>query len=126
MKFRLVVAMIALVIGACSPPAAASALDSGIEGHATVGPSCPVQRVDVLCPDRPYTGELVVFSEDGKVEVARVQPDAEGYFRLALAPGRYVMRPATPGPLPRAADTLVEVQAHVFQQLDIAFDSGIR
>ena len=34
---------------------------------------------------------LVVLSEDGKKEIARVTPDGDGNYRVALPPGTYIL-----------------------------------
>ena len=112
--------MLLALMAACSPT------DSGVEGHITAGPNCPVVRVDVPCPDRPFQGTLTVLAADGRTRVAMVSADAAGYYRLNLAPGTYVLHPVSPAILPRAADVTIVVRRHEFTVQDIVYDTGIR
>lgn len=102
-------------------------VDSGIEGHITIGPNCPVIREGVPCPDTPYEAELSILDGSGR-EVASVRTDAAGSYRLALAPGAYRVVPQSPPglPLPRGEAVNVTVVAGRFTTLDITYDSGIR
>lgn len=100
---------------------------SGIEGTVTLGPMCPVMQANTPCPDRPYEATLVVLDASG-AEVARVQSDAQGKFRLPLPPGTYTVRPLPPEgvPLPFAPEQTVTVSAQTFTPISIQYDSGIR
>lgn len=65
-----------------------------LSGEVTVGPICPVERIDVPCPVPPeaYTSrEVVIFGKDGKTEVARKHFDSTGYYEFSLKPGEYVV-----------------------------------
>jgi hypothetical protein len=97
---------------------------SGIEGQVTIRPMRPVERKGV--PNaQPYQARITVLDPAGR-EVAVVDSDAEGKFRIALAPGTYVVRPATAGFYPRASEQRVEVGRNRMTQVDIVYDSGIR
>jgi hypothetical protein len=71
---------------------------------------------------------LVILSQDGKTEIARVTADGNGNYRLALPPGDYILdiqgRPpkgharANPQPF-----TIVSNQA---ARVDMDIDTGIR
>ena len=100
---------------------------SGIEGLVTIGPVCPVERVDTPCPDKPYQAMIVVKNDQGN-EVARVQSGQDGRFRVALEPGAYTLAPqsSNEGSFPFASEQQVEVQAGAFTTVSIEFDSGIR
>jgi hypothetical protein len=100
---------------------------SGIEGLVTIGPVCPVERVDTPCPDKPYQATIVVKDGQGG-EAARVQSGKDGRFRAALAPGAYTLAPqsSSQGSYPFAPEQQVEVQAGVFTTVSVQFDSGIR
>ncbi len=121
----LLVAAFALIAAQCdgngSPPS------SGIDGLVTIGPTCPVERIDTPCPDKPYQATIVVNDEGGN-EVARGQSGEDGRFRIALAPGTYILAPrsSNQGGYPFAKEQQVEVRADAFTQLSIQFDSGIR
>ncbi len=77
-------------LGSTTPATAVSVL----RGHVTVGPMCPVMRIDQPCPDRPYQATLLVRNTSG-VLIARIESTAEGAYMLPLPPGKYVMEPQT-------------------------------
>ena len=101
--------------------------DTGIEGQVLIGPVCPVVQMGQECPDQPYQAVLVIQTTAGR-QVTRITTDAEGKFRLALAPGTYVLHPRTPqnSPMPFATDQTFNVVNGHFTQITIVFDSGIR
>jgi hypothetical protein len=121
----LILAAFALIAAQCdnngNPPS------SGIEGLVTIGPVCPVERIDTPCPDKPYQATIVVKDDQGN-EVARVQSGEDGRFRVALAPGTYTLAPqsSSQGSYPFAKEQQVEVQAGAFTTVSVQFDSGIR
>ena len=100
---------------------------SGVRGRVTIGPMCPVMRLDQPCPDRPYAASLVVRDSAGRL-VAPVESDAEGLFALPLPEGRYVIGPASGSAvrLPSAAPQEFRVEGGRWTTLEISFDSGIR
>jgi hypothetical protein len=122
----LVLAAVVIALGACAPPKAPQILDNGVEGLVTVGPSCPVMQQDVPCPDKPYAALLTILSENDRNVVGRVQAGQDGYYKVALRPGRYIVHPESPRAIPRAADAEVVVVEHQYTRLDITYDSGIR
>lgn len=100
---------------------------SGIEGQTLIGPTCPVARAgDPNCGYQPFQASLQI-SKDGS-RLARLSSDAEGHFRVALAPGSYVIAPESGGvsarPLER--ELSVTVRAGEFTQVTVLYDSGIR
>lgn len=106
-----------------TPPA----LDSGIEGQVFIGPTCggPV-RIDASpCPDLPYQAEITILDQKGE-QITQFKTDVEGRFKISLAPGDYVLRPESPGALPRAGEMDVTVEAGDYTQLVITYDSGMR
>lgn len=101
---------------------------SGIEGRIVIGPACPVVEPDRPCPDKVYRAELTVrHAETGDV-AGVVAGDAEGYFRIDLPPGSYVVDPGVPRLVtePRAEPVAVEVRAGQYAQVVVRFDSGVR
>jgi hypothetical protein len=120
------VSLFLFFVAACSPPMTPAAVDSGVQGQAMLGPSCPVVQVDNPCPDEPYAGTLTILAEGSSQVVAQIQADAQGFYRIALAPGHYLLRRESPGIRPFAADVPFLVQAHQFTRLDVVFDTGIR
>jgi hypothetical protein len=113
-------------LAACAPQTPVM-LDSGIEGQVLIGPICPVVREGMDCADKPYQATITVRTSSGK-DVTRFQTAADGKFRLPLAPGEYILHPETPQgkPLPRAAEQPFTVQAGIFANLTVNYDSGIR
>ncbi len=112
------------MLAACgsAPPA-----DTGVEGVVTIGPTCPVVQVGQDCPDQPYAADLTVANPHGKI-IARATADADGRFRIALAPGDYVLeaKAANDSPFPAAATFPFAVQEGIWTHLDLTLDSGIR
>jgi hypothetical protein len=66
-----------------------------LEGHLKIISPREVELADET--PAPITGEnyadypLVILSQDGKKEIARVTADANGNYRIALPPGDYVL-----------------------------------
>ena len=97
---------------------------SGIEGQVSIRPVRPVERKGVP-NQRAYQARITVLDPTGR-EVAVVDSDAEGKFRIALPPGTYVLRPESPGLYPRASEQRVEVGPNSVSRVEIVYDSGIR
>jgi hypothetical protein len=112
--------LVAVVVAGCQ-----DLPDGGIEGTATIGPTCPVQQEppDPDCDDRPFEGRLRIV-RDGH-EVKRFQPQADGSFRVAVAPGTYRIQD-TADAYPYCDAGPVTVVARSYARLDVACDSGIR
>ncbi|HTX90358.1 MAG TPA: hypothetical protein VMC09_03990 [Anaerolineales bacterium] len=104
-----------------TPPA-----NGGVEGHVTIGPTCPVVQLNNPCPDKPYQATLAILDPAGTKVLQSFQTDANGYFHIVLAPGNYLLRPKTSGRYPIAHDQPFTVQAGAFTSLDVTYDSGIR
>src|SRR3989344_1711933 len=71
-----------------------------VGGHVTIGPNCPVERVDEPCktPPEAYTSrEAVVYEKNGSTVKERVHLDKEGNYKIALAPGNYFIQIAPAG-----------------------------
>jgi hypothetical protein len=103
--------------------------ESGIEGQALISPTRPGPiRPGLPSPSGGYQTTLVVYSEIGGREVARVQTGADGKFRVAVPPGRYAIGPPRDEMrrIPRGSEEPVEVRAGAFAQVTIHFDSGMR
>jgi hypothetical protein len=124
---------LALVVAACNATEQNTAqqngsLKSGIEGTVSIGPTCPVQRVDdPSCNDRPYQGVIHVSGTNPNT-VTTFQADAQGKFKIELEPGTYTLEPQTPmdNILPRANSQDVTVVSGAFTVVNIQYDSGIR
>jgi hypothetical protein len=115
------VILLALLAGCSTTPTATT--DSGIQGKAIYGPTCPVEQAGGPPCQRPYSGEIVI--RQGDRTVTSVRSAADGTFRVALAPGTYTITSAGTGlPFVKAFD--VTVQPHAFATATVMFDSGIR
>lgn len=118
--------VLALILAACSIPPTPDG-SSGVFGQVTLGPVCPVVKIGEDCPDRPYQATLSILTVSG-APVTRIETNAEGKFRVALAPGDYLLRPETPGnrPMPNAQEQKFTVTTGQFTELQVTYDSGIR
>jgi hypothetical protein len=71
---------------------------------------------------------LIILSQDGKREIARVTADANGNYRLALPPGDYILdvqgRP--PKGHVRAKPQPFAVTSNQIARVDMDIDTGIR
>ena len=108
-------------------PAAAHApqFDSGIMGDVLIGPTCPVERPGKIC-ERPYRARITIRRETPPTLVARVRSSAQGRFRVALAPGTYLLLPQNRRPYPRSSPEMATVFGHRYTPVLITYDSGIR
>jgi hypothetical protein len=97
---------------------------SGIEGQVSIRPVRPVERKGVP-NQRPYQAQITVVDTAGN-EVAKVDSNAEGKFRITLPPGTYVLRPESPGLYPRASEQRVKVSQNSVSRVEILYDSGLR
>ena len=103
---------------------------TGVRGTVTAGPTCPVetQPPDPACAERPVPGAVLIFSDAGGLEVARVTSAADGTYTVELAPGAYRV---TPQPVEGLMGTpaLMDVEVEAGQpmtELQISYDTGIR
>jgi hypothetical protein len=115
---------------ACTSPAnpAADLLGgrgTGLVGQVLRGPVTPVCRIDVPC-DAPFSAWFNVLQGDALV--TRFHSDSAGEFRVALAPGAYVVVPSDSAPLmvPGAQRKDVSVGPTGFTRVMLSFDTGIR
>ena len=108
--------------GAPPPPAG-----SGVTGLITVDGGCPV-ITDKGCPDRPYPGRITVTMPGSTTAMASLLAGTDGTYRLALAPGTYLLHVANPEgkPFPRPATVTVVVQPGRYATANVRLDSGIR
>jgi hypothetical protein len=122
------IALIFAMAAACSPGGAsptASTVDSGISGRVLLGPTCPVEQAGQSPCVTPYSAVLVVTDAEDR-EVARTTAAQDGTFRIALAPGDYVVVPQPGDPFPQAQPLDVTVVPGSFADIEINYDTGIR
>jgi hypothetical protein len=124
-KYEFLRAVLLIILSACSPFAAPTPTDSGIEGQVLIGPMCPVVQIGVEYPDQPYLAELSVLRSNGS-QVLRFRTDEKGSFRVPLAPGEYVLRPESSNMIPFAAEQTFTVLPGQFTRIIVNYDSGIR
>ncbi|HTC82261.1 MAG TPA: hypothetical protein VK848_12075, partial [Acidimicrobiia bacterium] len=98
---------------------------SGVEGRVTAGPSCPVQRADQPCPDKPVETTLRLLRKDGSV-AASGKSAADGTFRLTVAPGSYRLVADWPSRVGGCAPVDVTVESGRFTHAEVSCDTGIR
>ena len=112
-----------LFLSTCSMDATPA--DSGIEGQVLIGPMCPVVQEGQECPDQPYQAALTVNNPNGG-KIVQVQADAQGRFKIPLAPGDYILHPESPNGIPSASEQSFRVEAGKFTRIVVNYDSGIR
>ena len=99
-----------------------------VAGHVTIGPNCPVERIDEPCttPPEAYTSrEAVVYSGDGTTVKERVHLNAQGNYKISLAPGNYFVQivPAGIGPGEKKSVTIKSFETST---VNFDIDTGIR
>jgi hypothetical protein len=104
---------------------ALGALTSGIYGIATVGPTCPVERVDNPCPDKPYQGFLIVKDNQNRV-ITTTKVRDNGRFFFLLPPGQYEISTTSDRPMPSMEPANILVQKNLITRVTLTLDSGIR
>ncbi len=103
---------------------------SGLTGQVQLGPQCPLETADEPCEDQPAANVDVTVSVQlpgesytaGEV-VARATTDADGTYRVVVAPGEYVVT-ADAGMSCELMDARVTNGAYA--TVDIPCDTGIR
>jgi hypothetical protein len=115
------------------PPGSATAGESGIEGIVLAGPTCPVERADSPCPDRPVSLRIGVFPVRSGINTPpqlTFTSGEDGRFRVAVPPGMYVLEtacgPQSCTPLPQLKPAAVAVQAGRYTDVTLSADTGIR
>jgi hypothetical protein len=99
---------------------------TGIAGMVTIGPTCPVERPESPCADRPYQARLTFSRLSDGSPVASVESAADGRFFAALPPGSYRVVGESAGPMPHAVEQTAEVVQGRVTSIQVKYDSGIR
>ncbi len=132
-RLSIVVAVGGMLLAACAsagtPGSTPVATNSGIEGKTLAGPTCPVERPESPCPDRPVPKAVVdVWDRQHSKKIVTFTTDDQGSFRVALNPGDYYLDPqrvddqAFPIPHPQ----IVTVRKGAYTEITIEYDTGIR
>jgi hypothetical protein len=122
----LVAAATGAAAAGCGGKTAGGAKDSGVYGTVKRGPLRPVCTRGASCYG-PAAHLNLTFLMGGKASakvVAHAQTGAHGGYRIALAPGTYVVQ-AKLGP-GGVRPTIVRVSEGRFVRLDLVADTGIR
>ena len=127
----LTVALAVLFLAGCGDQGPGTTRDqSGVAGRVHLGPQCPVETEGEPCEDEPAAGSRVTVAKQlpgdsyaGGEVVARTTTDADGSYRAAVAPGKYVVT-ADAGMSCELMDARVEAGA--YSKVDIPCDTGIR
>jgi hypothetical protein len=127
----LTIALGVSLLAGCGDQGPGSTLgQSGVAGQVHLGPQCPIETEGHPCTDKPAAGSRVTVAKPlagdshaaGQV-IARTTTDADGRYRVAVAPGQYVVT-ANAGMSCELID--VRVHAGAFSPVDIPCDTGIR
>lgn len=127
----LAVALAGLLLAGCGEHSPGTTPDqSGVTGRVLLGPQCPVETDGEPCEDKPAAGSRVTVAKQlpgdsyaGGEVVARTMTDADGSYRVAVAPGNYVVT-ADAGMSCELMDA--RVGAGAYSKVDIPCDTGIR
>ena len=101
-----------------------------LKGRVTIGPICPVERVDQPCdppPEMYASHHLVLLAQDGKTKIQEIKTDAKGFYKTEAPAGDYLLdyvphdigigvKPPKP----------VHVEAGQTTKFDLDIDTGIR
>ena len=101
---------------------------TGLSGTVLLGPTCPVQRIDSPCPDRPVRATVTVRNVQTGVQVL-VTSDGQGRFVAAVGAGSYVLTADTGTGAPvgtRSPEVAATVVTGKVTQVVLSIDSGIR
>lgn len=115
-------------VSSAPPTGAQSQGASGVEGRAMVDGGCPVERENSPCPTKPLAARLTAVSAATGVPVGSTTSDADGRFRMALAPGSYRLDAVnlTGAAYPRGSSVDIVVNRGSYASVTVMFDSGIQ
>jgi hypothetical protein len=105
------------------PASTDDAKDSGIKGEVVAGPTCPVERVDSPCPDKPVAHADVTVK--GEAYHANTTTNAQGRFKVDPPPGTYTVT-VTSDSVFGCDEKTVKVEAHQYTNVTIECDTGMR
>ncbi len=103
-----------------------------LDGVMTIGPICPVERIDNPCKPTPQMfaeRKVAVFKGDPKILVKTLTPDANGRFSATLPAGVYYVELVNPVSSPTTVlgvPATVTIQKNSTFRIDISIDTGLR
>src|SRR5215475_7277549 len=77
-----------------------------MEGHLKIVVISPVEADNIPQPETYAEYPLVILSQDGKRQIARLTADKSGNYRVALPPGAYTLAPQEGSGEERAAERI--------------------
>lgn len=123
----IVVLWVLLAACASSDKGGGTSGSSGITGRVILFPASPVETGGSPSPTKGVRTTVVIESSDGE-RIERVRTGPDGYFRIQLEPGDYVLRamppPSDPHLVPRPASAKVE--AATFVRVTVVLDTRLR
>ena len=125
---RFVVLSLMLLLAPCAPPPRETGV---LQGHVIIGPLVPVVREGepepTPAPEVYATRQMVIYAEDGRTEVTRVQIDAQGNYRVTLPMGAYVVDVNHVGiDVAKELPKTVEIAGGETTRLDMEVDTRLR
>ena len=101
-----------------------------LKGNITIGPICPVERIDNPCmptPEMYAARKIFVYNKNKTLLVKEITPGPDGSYKADLAPGVYVVDVAHFGiGFARGAPAQIKIESGKTIKLDIDIDTGIR
>ena len=124
-KYLIAASIISTVAGMATEPV------GFVEGHLTIISSKEVQlddgNVPTMTAENYAQHSLIILSQGGEKEIARVTPDGNGNYRTALPPGNYVLDvEARARGHVRAKPQRFTVFPNQTVRVDMDIDTGIR
>ncbi|RMF89549.1 MAG: carboxypeptidase regulatory-like domain-containing protein [Methanobacteriota archaeon] len=120
------------VLGGCLGRPMQQTGDVGyLEGRVSIGPLCPVER----SPPEPactpsletyHAWPIGVWTAGRERQVASIEPDENGAYRVGLPAGTYTVDLVKPGRFGGNLPATVTITGNETTLLDITIDTGIR
>ncbi len=125
LKYVIAVCMFSMVAGMANEP------PGFVEGHLKIISGKEVELADgntpVITAENYAQYPLIILSQDGKKEIARVTADGNGNYRAALPPGDYVLdvQGRARGHVRAKPQRFTVVSNHTVR-VDMDIDTGVR
>jgi hypothetical protein len=104
-----------------------------LEGTISIGPICPVEKIppDPACMPTAETYKaypVSIYTSDGKIKIAQLDPSLDGSFSTELPPGNYQVILETANKFTGGSNLPAEVSivSQGKTMLSINIDTGIR